>query len=276
MVTRNIILKSLDDAISKCGPTIKQRFENFNPKDFSKEKYSSDQDVKGDRSPIGEIQRRQGDAQKDIDYTITDKMVSSLYQFHLFNDLNSYLNKVTFEDMFGNKHRVGEYDIEFISKFSDDHSEYLGMEMVKTPVTYGLMIDDVLTEKTIPELGDMLSEAIDKSPRLLEPTLLYRFGHFEKGMKAGDTGKFDAFLSATFNEYVARKGIKNMNYLKLAESRKSRYQMRIYAPKGTKGMVLNRYNGCDDFQSEFLIDKGQKYIVLNVNDKKKTVDILLY
>ena len=52
--------------------------------------------------------------------------------------------------------------------------------------------------------------------------------------------------------------------------------MTIYAPTGTKGVVLNRHNGCVDWQSELLLDKNQRYVVLSRDDKNMTAEILLY
>jgi hypothetical protein len=58
-----------------------------------------------------------------------------------------------------------------------------------------------------------------------------------------------------------------------------KYEIKIYAPKGTRGVVLDNENlGCSNTASEFLLDKNQKYVVLSKDDSHEppTVEILLY
>ena len=82
MVNKEVISKVFDDAIVKCHITLKQRFEQFNAKDFKSERYSKKEGQIKDEypSPIGRIQKAQEDLQDKVDYDNVDKSVLWDYQ----------------------------------------------------------------------------------------------------------------------------------------------------------------------------------------------------
>ena len=109
-----------------------------------------------------------------------------------------------------------------------------------------------------------LEKGIKSSKGLVADNMLYRNGHWDVGLKAGDTGSFPCFSSTSYSAGVANS---------IGEG----YAMHVYAPKGTKGMMIDTdYFHSDNFpEHEFLLGPNQKFIVLNVNDKHKTAEILL-
>lgn len=124
-------------------------------------------------------------------------------------------------------------------------------------------------------------ERIKKSPKIIEDyiknseglvtdTVLYRGGHWDIGLKVGDVKKFPLLLSASYNMDTAQT--LGINW---EEKKNNRYMIKIYAPKGTKGCNVDAPSLSHLYEHEYLMDKNQKYVVLNVNDDDKTASILL-
>ena len=115
-----------------------------------------------------------------------------------------------------------------------------------------------------------IDSAIEKSPPLIHDATFFRYGYFPTGMKVGETGKFEGYTSMTFQEKTAerfRKGYEN--------NEEGRYKINIKAPKGTKGVLLNdTFEGVKEH--EFLLQRNQRYMVLDVNDETREVTIGLY
>ena len=109
-----------------------------------------------------------------------------------------------------------------------------------------------------------LERGIKSSKGLVADNMLYRVGHWDIGLKNGDISEFPCFSSASYSAGAANS---------LGEG----YAMHIYAPNGTKGMMIDTdYFHSDNFpEHEFLLGPGQKFIVLNVNDEDETAEILL-
>lgn len=271
MINKEIILKTLNDAIAKCGPTIAQRYARFNAKDFKEDTFPADK--RKDPSPIGRLQKIQEDLQEDIDYEWIEEGTLFMYTLRNFWEINAWNNKSKYHKNW--KSLIYESDYE---RYDVDPLNPLDYK-VKVTLTDRLKTHKYVEPKTkeektltIPEEADIMEKMIDKSPPLQENTILWRFGHWDVGLKAGDTGKWNSFTSTSFNSYVAKKRIKTMQF----SPSEDRYQIKIYTPQGTKGIVPCENTNCEDFQSEFLLQKGQKYIVLNVDDDNRTAEILLY
>ena len=109
-----------------------------------------------------------------------------------------------------------------------------------------------------------LAKALGDSKGLVADNMLYRRGHWDIGLKAGDVSELPCFSSTSYSAGAAAS---------LGEG----YMIRVYAPKKTKGLMIDTdYFNSDNFpEHEFLLGPGQKYIVLNVNDNHKTAEILL-
>lgn len=116
------------------------------------------------------------------------------------------------------------------------------------------------------EFVEGLDKVIEKSPPIQVPTTVYRGGRFPQGMKIGDHGVLKGYTSTSYNPNTAR-GFKATD--------EDRYLITIRVAKGTKGVLFNEQ--FETFtESELLVGRNQKYVVLNVNDDAKEVEILLY
>lgn len=271
-----IILKSLEDAISKCGPTIKQRFERFNEKDYNLEEYSPEQDPDNSKhlpenkyvftSPVGRIQQIQEDLQDKVDYNIVDIAMAEHWSLGESMTVNNTILQEKYPDRFKNSPTEQRcYSMDSKRTYRVDHWDELHPEDKDTVGWY--------PEFTTKEVISFLDDLIKKSPELQENCVLYRCGSLPTGLKVGDAGVLDCFSGCSFNPYVAEKKIREMPWVK-----KGRYNIRIFAPKGIKGFVPYEGLDCEDWQSEFVLGRGQKFILLSRNTKTKprTADILLY
>ena len=322
MVTKEIILKSLTDAILKCGPTIKERFQSFNSKDYKGERYSKkDGQIKTDTpSPVGRMQKLQEDLQDNIDYSDEEKSLLWEYQGSGFLDYSAWFYHTSkwaeyvppetldfwYKDDFTRRfyeHKIKKYEESldywkyevYNYKVNEYYDENESSPLARVmPYKTEYILDEPLSfkdykiydwSKKPPEIKSKLpfdksigvmDNLIDKSPPLQENTVLYRNGPFDLNLKVGETGKWKSYTSTSFNSYVARKGLSEDTQGELRWANSTRFQIKIYAPKGTKGVVPYDGNGCEDFQSEFLIGRNQKYIVLSVDKKKRRAEVLLY
>lgn len=260
MVQYKTIIKAIEEYL-KCYDYPKAiALQNFNRDDYQKEVYG-----KYIFDP-GEIQSRQMDLQKSVDYTGTDKMVVGLYNIRAFSCLQKYLNNVPFTEEDG-------------ASLLDNGK--LGVSG-GYPSTKLVEIDGKMVEKykfqweelSMGEFADNLHNVCEKSPPLQQNTVLYRYGRIPSDVLEGGHGTFKGFTGTCFGEEQLNS---NFDQFTQWADPKTRYKLTIYAPKGTKGVTLTHECGAENpYQNEFLIDKGQKFIVLSRNDETKEAEILLY
>ena len=125
-------------------------------------------------------------------------------------------------------------------------------------------------EQDIKDSVNTMQDYIDNSEGLEYDTVLYRGGHWDEGTKVGDVKTTPVMNSASFSERTAYTvGIAD-------QGKMDGYLIKIYAPKGTKGLMVNAPSLASDFpEHEYLLGKGQKYIVLDVDDAERTATIKL-
>ena len=246
--------------------TPKQLFEEFDKKNFSKEEYSDSQNphpiydemdfdervdfLQNWDSPQGRLQKIQSDLQYNRDYSNFDKMLAVRWSTDLFIKLNSYLFDKP--DKFGNKYT------------GDDRAITYDGEMY-----------------SVKEVSDFLSKVIDKSPRLQESCVTYRWGPVDElmNMELGEGGTFKGFQSTSWNYTVATTSLQEQTGGWMKDNRG---MVRYHNMEGTKGMVIDESVNCDDWQSEWLIDKGQKYVLVGKGmvdydgEEIMTYDVLVY
>ncbi|MDR1722234.1 MAG: hypothetical protein LBR24_04210 [Methanobrevibacter sp.] len=103
---------------------------------------------------------------------------------------------------------------------------------------------------------------------LIENTILTRgqCKFYDIPSNVCEIGKFKAFTSASFKRSVA------MDFAE--DNGEDGVQIRIYAPKGTKGIYLEKIS---EFigQFEFMLPEDQKFIILSRDDINKITEILL-
>ena len=291
MVDKKFIVKSIDEAIWKCRPTLHDLFSEFNSKDFTKERYSrkEGQIRSSNPSPVGPLQQLQEELQDSIDYSNEEKSILNDYTvnfwpwtswFYHFNRLYSWELDVY------NWHWEGEYNEGTLEHVFDEPKTFKefsiynfdGYNIETGHWDDGRFMDGednphYLGSVPFPKTIEILDNMIEKSPPLQQNTLLYRVGVFDSNLMPGDTGKFKSYTSTSFNSYVAKVGIGKYTGFKPS---KDCYQLKIYAPKGTKGVVPCGNTGCMDWQSEFTLGRNQKYIVISVDHLNKEAEILLY
>lgn len=266
MVSREHISKSFDYAIFKCNDypkAIALRYYKEHKDNFVSDTYPTGADTESLPSPVGRLQQIQADLQEQIDYKSLERGVLHDYSTNSFIALGMMLNNVP--------NWMDECD--FLTHYISDNGDFM-LPVLDSPNNDGR---GDWHSMSVQEESDRISKVIDKSPRVQEDCIVYRYGELPLDIEVGGHGTFKSFTSTSYNPYIAFDNIPNGGtWVQGSHEQEVRYKMRIFTPSGTKGVVLNEHTGCMDWQSELLLDKGQRYIVLARNDKEKTADILLY
>ena len=116
-----------------------------------------------------------------------------------------------------------------------------------------------------------IKSAINKTPALQENTILYTGQRLPDNVLDGDSiGTFKHFVSTSFKSRIASS----------FSRREGRYNIKVLAPKGTKGIVyterwrgkrVNKGMG----EGELLLQAGTKFKVIELDPKNKTATIEL-
>lgn len=213
-------------------------------------------------SPVGRLQGIQADLQEDVDYTGIEMGVAHDYSTNSYIPLGMYLNNVpNWEKEARTWVMAYDFGQGFVMAVIDFDKRNTG--------------ESPYVDLSMPEESEILSGMIDKSPRVQTDTTVYRYGELPLDISVGEHGVIKGFQSTSYNPYVAFKDIPEGGTWARVEADK-RYKTTVHVMKGAKGMVLNRHNGCMDWQSELLLDKGMRYVVLDKNDTDMTAEILLY
>ena len=117
----------------------------------------------------------------------------------------------------------------------------------------------------IKEKLKQIEDIMEKTPGTLENTVYYRGGKLDENMEIGEIGKFDAPTSTSYRESTAKNFVEEGEYL-----------MEVYAPKGTKGVVVNdgRFHKHSS-SHEYTLKPGQEYVILEIDRVNKKAKILL-
>lgn len=255
-VINNIIEKSVL-TIVKCHDYPKAlalKYYNLHKDEFQTETYTTNNRILP--SPSGKLQRVQAGLQENVDYTGLEKGVAHDYSTNSYIPLNMMLNNVpNWQDK-----------CRFITHYINDKGEFI------------MPVDDgrgEWTDVSINRESQILSEMINKSPQVAVDTTVYRYGELPLDIEIGGHGRFKGFQSTSYNPFIAFEDIPEGGAWVQGEKDR-RYKMTVHVMKGTKGMVLNEHTGCHDWQSELLLDKGMRYVVLDKNDSDMTAEILIY
>ena len=114
-----------------------------------------------------------------------------------------------------------------------------------------------------------IDSAIDKSPRLTQDTILYRYGEIPLDISEGGVGKWKGYTSTTYQEATADRFKNGYDY-----DQPDRYKLKIYASEGTKGVLCNQQFEAI-VEHEWLLPRNQRYQVLSVNHETKEAEIVL-
>lgn len=265
-VINNIIEKSVLTVV-KCHDYPKAlalKYYNEHKDEFQTETYTTNNRVLP--SPVGKLQRIQGGLQESVNYESLEKGVARDYSTNSYIPLNMMLNGVS----------NWEEESEFMGVMSYDFGDGFVMPVLdfdkdNDPDYEGSPWVDM----SMPQESEMLSGMIDKSPRVAVDSTVYRYGELPVDVEIGGHGRFKGFQSTSYNPFVAFEDIPEGDMWVQGEKDR-RYKMTVHIMHGTKGMVLNEHTGCLDWQSELLLDKGMRYVVLDKNDSDMTAEILIY
>ena len=131
----------------------------------------------------------------------------------------------------------------------------------KKGVERGLYDDQEWYDEMVNGLDSVISKSV-----IQENTTVFRGGQLPKGLKVGDHSVLKGYTSTSYNPNRAREfqGVSD-----------GRYNITIRVPKGAHGVLFN--DQFDTFtESELLIGRNQKFVVLNIDDSKMEAEILLY
>ena len=179
----------------------------------------------------------------------------------------------------------GLYDTEKFKKMEKRWGEFY--HQIKSPET--LTTKDwqemykemgLPTNLTLKDWSNGMSHLIEESPRMQTDCVAWRYGRLPLDKNGnipleGQEGKWDGFTGLTMNEKLIQKG----SYLKDEAGwvdKENRYKIKVLMPHGTKCVALGDSVGCDPWQNEILLDKNQKCIIMDKDDKRKTATVLLY
>ena len=272
MVSKELIQKSLNTAIIKCGPnlnTIHQNLSNMTQdekNDLLKQISSTDQydNYKKNLGELHEYNKLRKDVPSNskiisekIDENIDD-LEDKIFQeerkiFETTNnkedvDLSSFKED---EDNYSNDELyIGELEKEYTNlqnKNCDFSNEKEILDLYfGSDYTYinGMLYGDKNWKKLCKDYPNdkkywmsrkksivtTMDRAIEKTPGLPHPTIVYKAGQISNRKKVGDTVKFKGYLSTTFAKGCAEERVKGY---------KDKVMIRFLLPAGTKGLARN-------------------------------------
>ena len=277
MIRYSTLVRVISDYTEKCSDYPKYQAFKYWKKyhdQFEEESWDSGNGrfINNDESPVGHLQQAQEDLQDEVNYTNLEKEANHRYSVDYFNALQIYNNGGDYETEVydcGGDVVDGECILPTVNHYGEDWS----FDWTDT-VAFGedFMGDWSIEDTNIKDIDQAITSSIEKSPVLLQDTVMHRWGELPDDLEVGNHGVFKGYTGMSFNEKVP-KDIKTWAGW---GDHSHRYMIKVYAMGGTKGMVLYPHNGCRDWQSEWLCGKNQRYILLSRDDDEMTAEILLY
>ncbi len=145
----------------------------------------------------------------------------------------------------------------------------------------------IIDEKYLYKLRDIqkkdikyIDEIMKESPGLIKDTVLFRGGSWDIHLNVGDhSNGFKGYQSTTFQEDTAQsyKDSYDLGKFEIAnEYPKKGMLVKIYAPKGTKGLCGNDDRFVNGFaEHEFVLPRNQGFTVLSIDYDKMEAEIVL-
>lgn len=284
MVRYSTIIDIIDKSLNKCHDYPKARALDYfkaNQDNFANETYDYGDNPNQLPSPQGHLQRIQEELQEDVEYTDLETGTIYGYQTNNYIELGIWLNT---GQMPKTPNEIREVFGGLATGYMlDENGNYMNRwERGDEQGTYhstilsGLREDDTTPVRmTLEDQDKHLTSAINKTPPLQQDTVLYSYRELPADIQVGDHGTFRGYSSCTYNPFVV-DDIKQGGPWVVGEENR-RYKVKIYAPFGTKGMVVGETTSTNlTWQSEWLLGKNQRYIVWSKNDNDMTAEIILY
>lgn len=154
-------------------------------------------------------------------------------------------------------------EVEELIDYSQINYEFINDKLYNDPKFRKMIDNGIITEDDLATSIRILTRAINKSDGLLNSTILHRYGEWDEELHEGDVGVWEGFTSLTYQKKEATQF-----------SGEDRRAIKIYAPKHTKGLVINEENGLSSHtEHEYLIGRKTRFYVLSTN--KQEIEILL-
>ncbi len=235
MISTTIILKTLDEAIEKC----QHREGYLTPKQR------------------GAVKPTRAEQEFIDQFKIEDYHEGDL---EMFEDHSREQNDFQYEDKNGG---FTDDEITAVETWGDEGYEDINGKIYNTDDYQESIENGWVTDEDIDEWIENIDSAIEKSPNIPVNTVLFREGHWVKGIMKGDIIEQKGYASTSYDEEEAT-GWGGSN----------RYNIKYYVPKDTKGLWLNApFANLDE--AEYLISRNIRFYVLDVNDDRKTASIVV-
>lgn len=289
MITRRVIQKAFDDAIIKCGPTIAEMHTLLDG--WSNREKSTLMKYAG--LSLGEHIRIKRNGSED-DLFDFERQIFKVFNKTQIKNILEHLVGFN-EDDYHRDEEVGypnskrgvsekkQEDLQEAEGYEDKVFRAFGRwtdgsySEIQHYVMTGEYRDSVFYDGYIfKEAGDTIMEYISNSVGLHEDTLMFRGGHWDVGMKVGDIGTIPCLNSLSYSKDTAYDlGIES-EIDDDGNLPPNRYMIDVYVDEGYKGAMVNAPSLASRFpEHEYLINKGSRYIVLEVDDENKTAKIKL-
>lgn len=281
MARLNNLIKAIDNYLEKCHDYPKARaIREFNPQNYQEETWDSSHDIIP--SPQGYLQRTQEDLQKTVNYTSLEMGAMEDYATCSFIPLNHWLNGGELPTTYSEVQELaittgvmGYLQGEDGNFIHDDTTKGEFVMAVHNFTGKWGSSEHTYVDLTMPQEDKLISRAIQKTPPLQQDTVLYTYRELPLDLKVGDHGVIKGYGSTSFNPYVIDDIMEGGAWVQREKNR--RLKCKVYAPKGTQGVVLGDTTvGHIAWQSEWLLNKNQRYFVHSIDYDKMEAEIVLY
>ena len=166
-----------------------------------------------------------------------------------------------------------------IKTWSGEAYDWINSYLRGKPTQYAIM--EFKSEANLKKYCDDLIKLIDNMPKekcLQENTILYRGflvsqhrteEQIRQLFKVDETNKLNVFTSTSFDIDVADM------FGEYTWDNPNGYILKIYAPKGTKGIAISDELASSGDEYEYLLSPNQKYKTLNFDSKNRIIEIEL-
>ena len=239
MISTTLILKTLDEAINKC----QHREGYLTPKQRGAVKPTSAEQEFIDNFDSSSY------TEGDTEQFYTDAKIQEEY----------YYNGKEHLGLMG----FSKDEINAVENWGDEGYEEINGKIYNTKTYKKWKKDGLLDDEIIDKWIANLDSAIETGPDIQRDMLLFREGHWVKGIMKGDTIEQKGYASTSYDEEEA-KGWGDSN----------RYNIKYYVPKGTKGLWLSRpFDNLDEY--EYLLGRNIRFYVLDVDDNHNTASVVV-
>lgn len=277
MVKYKTIIDVIDTYLDKCSDNPKYlalKYFKEHRDEFQKEEYMGNYDP--DNHPgdtiiamAGILFSTQASGQYQIRYSPEEQSFLQAYRTYVYTLLQTYIN--------------GDNDkfVSFVKKLQDTEFKY-NLELVEGGDENNMKDWRIRDFKahTMDEVLDSINYSIDKSPTLLQDTVLYGYARLPtdadgKPVTEGHAGTYKGLRGVSYTKKLVHDPNSFLHDNGWVDN-DSRYNITYYCLKGTNGINLDKSVGCDNSQTERLFHSGQRAIVYEVNEDTREATVIIY